>query len=104
MDAEELYKLILTNPYGSVFITDKEGTITFVNIAAEKLLGRTLKNLVGCNVKDFLSSGYYDNSTVLECIRKKTVVVGTLRTQAGTEIMAVSSPIMDEHGEIGSVK
>lgn len=100
MKPSYIYKMILKNPYGSVFVTDKDGTVIFVNAAAEKLLGRSLKNLVGLNVKKLLDEGFYDRSTILECISTKSVFIGTLKAQSGRNIMAVSSPILDENGDI----
>lgn len=100
MNTNEVYRFILNNPYGSIFITDSKGTIAFVNLGAEKLLGKKKNELIGTNVQKLLQEGFYDKSTVLECISKKQLVVGQLKAVHGKRFMAVSIPIINKEGKI----
>lgn len=40
MNIRDIFKIILNNPYGSIFITDAKGDVVFVNLGAENLLGK----------------------------------------------------------------
>lgn len=71
MNIRDIFKIILNNPYGSIFITDAKGDVVFVNLGAENLLGKKRRDLLGANVRTLLQEDFYNQSTVLECISHK---------------------------------
>ncbi len=84
----------------SIFVTDGEGNILFSNETASKRLGSTSKELEGKNVRDFLEEGLYERSTVLEAIRTKKTVVGSLYKNPQQAVFSNSVPVLGPDGEV----
>ena len=100
MNIRDIFKIILNNPYGSIFITDAKGDVVFVNLGAENLLGKKRRDLLGANVRTLLQEDFYNQSTVLECISHKKIVVGQLKVFHGKHFMSVSVPILNTQGDV----
>lgn len=96
---EELIQVII-NSYDAIFVTDKFGNVLLANRSTGRLLGVDHKELVGRNVRDLVKEGIYDRSTALEAIETRSVVTGLLRSKHGTTLMATSTPLFDENGDI----
>lgn len=99
----ELLAQIFENCYDSIFVTDRTGTVVMANPAASRLLSVPHEKLIGSNVKDLVEQGLYDRSTVMEAIQSKKVVTGMIGTAGGINLMATSSPVPDEKGEVSIV-
>lgn len=61
MNIRDIFKIILNNPYGSIFITDAKGDVVFVNLGAENLLGKKRRDLLGANVRTLLQETFIIN-------------------------------------------
>jgi len=94
---------VIINSYDALFVTDKFGNVLLANPASGKLLGVTTEELVGSNVKDLVKKGIYDRSTTWEAIETRSVVTGLIVSWHGVNVMATSTPLMDQNGEITMV-
>lgn len=84
----------------SIFITDGEGNILFANKKASQRLNIPVERLEGRNVRDLMEEGAYVNSTVLEAIRTKKPVVGSLGGNSEHVTYSNSVPILDANGDV----
>ena len=109
VDKELARKLnaIVESSYDGLYICDKRGMVTRVNTAWERICGFSREEIVGRTAYDLVASGYYSKSAATEAIRtKKTCTVMlemTAGPKKGQKIMATSTPIFDEQGEIEQV-
>ena len=87
----------------SIFVTDGDGNIVFANKLAAQRLGTTIDQLEGRNVRDLMADGLYENSTVLEAIRTKQTVVGSLGGNRDMVTYSNSVPIFDTDGNVEMV-
>ncbi len=94
---------VIINSYDALFVTDKFGNVLLANPASGRLLGVTTEELVGSNVRDLVKKGVYDRSTTWEAIETRSVVTGLIVSWHGVNVMATSTPLMDENGEITMV-
>jgi PAS domain S-box len=102
-DDNYLLNKIIFNAYDSIFVTDAEGNIILANQASSKHLNLTVDELIGSNVKDLIKRGYYDHSTALEAAIRKETVTGIVKSLNGLNLMATSTPIFDEEGNVNMV-
>ncbi|MTI84243.1 MAG: AAA family ATPase [Firmicutes bacterium] len=93
-------EVVINHSYDVIFVTDGLGNVTFANTATKKLLGVSLEQLIGSNVKDLLEKGVYNWSPTLKAIKERTVVTGLLESWHGIKQMVTSTPLMDENGDI----
>lgn len=101
---EELdLKYIIDNSYDSIFITDKHGNCLLANATTGKIMGINPEELKGKNVRDLVQKGVYNWSPTLKVLETRSVVTGLLKTWQGTNILATSTPLFDENGEISMV-
>ena len=84
----------------SIFITDGEGNVVFANKLAAQRLGTTVENLEGRNVRELIEAGLYQNSTVLEAIKTKTTVLGSLGGKSDHVTYSNSVPVLDDEGNV----
>lgn len=94
---------IIDNSVDSIFVTDKNGVIILANPAASLHLNLPVDELIGSNVEDLIEQGYYNYSTALEATRLKQAVTGIVETLNGMNLIATSTPLFDENGEIKMV-
>ena len=87
----------------SIFVTDGEGNIVFANKLAAQRVGTTVDKLEGRNVRDLIAEGLYEHSTVLEAIKTKSTVVGSLGGNSDMVTYSNSVPIMDDQGNVEMV-
>ncbi len=84
----------------SIFVTDGEGKILFSNETASHRLGTTSEELEGRNIRELLEEGLYERSTVLEAIRTKETVVGSLYKNPQQAVFSNSVPVLGPDGEV----
>lgn len=87
----------------SILVSDVNGKVLIANSTAAKLIGIELSEIVGANVLDLVSAGYYHRSNAWEATQSGQVVTGFIRNRAGTEFMSTSTPILDENGNMKAV-
>lgn len=101
--AENILEAIRTHYKESVFITDGEGNIIFINEAAAKRIGGPCDYFINKNVKQLIEEGYYENSSVLQVIETKKDSVATLTYKTNNSSVSQSYPILDSDGEVAMV-
>ena len=100
INAEKLIEMI-DQCYDEIFIWDKNGKIVYVNdacyrhygIRPEKFLGKTLQE---CTINEKL----WSPSCVTRTFDGKRPMMQKQKTFLGIDIVTISVPIMDEHGEV----
>lgn len=96
----QLLKEVVRNSSDAIFVTDAKGNIILVNQASCKHMGLPPEELFGSNIKDLVKDGFYNRSTVMESMEKKETVIGVVKSANGISMMATSTPITDDHGDI----
>lgn len=94
---------IFDNSCDSIFVNDNTGTVIMVNAVALRMLGATHQQIVGIKIADLVKKGYYDRSTALEAMQRRSIVTGLVRTAKGINIMSTSTPIFDDDGNLSLV-
>lgn len=87
----------------SIFITDGEGNVIFVNEQGAANLGTDRENLMYKNVRELMSDGIYEKSTVLMAIETKQESTATINPQIENSSVSHSVPIFDDDGNITMV-
>ena len=100
MDNERLLRVLHQYFEESIFITDGEGNVIFANEKAAARLGTTTDKLEGRNVRELMKDGLYSSSTVLEAIRTKKPVTGSLGGNAKHVTFSNSVPVLDREGNV----
>ncbi len=98
--SSERLTMILDQSRDSVFVTDGEGTVLFVNPVAEGLLGFPAVELEGKNIKALLAGDYYQNSAVLKAMESGKIETETIFYRSGLAGVSTSVPVLDASGRI----
>lgn len=99
----DLLMKIADNTFGNIFVTDVNGVIIFVNENTAKAFGIPREEIVGVTAESLVEKGVISKSTSLEALKKKEVVIGSVLTKEGYQLMNFSNPIFDENGEVSLV-
>ena len=100
LTAEDILEALNTHYCESIFITDGEGKIIFVNQLGAERMGTERDKLMGRNVNDLVSEGMYEKSTTLAAIETKQDVVGTLNPDDEKSSVSHSVPVLDADGNV----
>lgn len=87
----------------SIFVTDGEGNVVFVNEVGAKRLGTTLDQIENKNVRDLVASGTYHYSTTLEAIKTQKPVFAEISRIGDDHTYSRSIPVFDENGNIALI-
>ena len=98
--AEMILEALNTYYHESIFITDGEGNIIFVNELGAERIGAPREKLMHRNVKELLEEGLYEQSTVLMAIETKKESTATLTYKTKNSSVSHSVPILDENGNV----
>ena len=98
--AEEILDVIDKYFSESVFITDGEGNIIFVNDKGAKRMKSTKEELEGRNVYDLINEGLYKQSTTKMAIETKKPFTGMLDPNLEESTASHSVPVLDENGNV----
>ncbi len=90
---------ILDNTFMSIFVTDAEGKIIFLNKDSAELLGMERSEALGLTPDELIKRGILDKSATLAAMEKKSQVIIEQKTKTGT-LFATSQPIFDQNGNI----
>lgn len=93
-------KDIVFHSFDNVFITDSSGRIVFMNDKAESMLCFCLVSPGSISIEECLNYGIYSSSTSREAMIKRKRVTGIVRTPAGLELLATSTPFFDAEGNV----
>lgn len=100
LTAEDILGALNTHYCESIFITDGEGKVIFVNELGAERMGTERDKLMNRNVKDLVSEGMYERSTTLTAIETKRDAVGTLNPDDEKSSVSHSVPVLDEKGNV----
>lgn len=100
MDAEKILEALHDHYEESIFITDGEGRLIFVNKVAAERLHTDLEFLEGKTVDELMEAGVYSQSTTKGAIRTKQPFTGALDTDPEKVTYSNSVPVLDENGEV----
>ena len=101
--AEEILEALNLYYKESIFITDGEGNVIFVNEEGARRIGAPRADLIHKNVLQLVEEGVYDNSTSITAIQTKTDAVSALTYKSKDSSISHSIPILDEDGEVEMV-
>ena len=87
----------------SIFITDGEGNVIFVNELGAKRLDSTIDKIEGHNVAELVDDGMYEKSTTMQAIKTKKEAIATLNPSKKESNVSHSIPVLDENGEVSMV-
>ena len=101
--AEEILDALNNHYKESIFITDGEGNVVFVNEEGARRLGAPREELIHKNVQQLVEEGVYDNSTSLTAIETKSEAVSALTYKSKNSSISHSIPILDSDGQVEMV-
>lgn len=95
--AEEILEAISTHYQESIFVSDGEGNVLFVNdIGAERVGAKNREEVMHKNVRQLVQDGYYENSPILQSISTKEEAFATLAYHGKNTSVSHSVPVLDE--------
>lgn len=94
---------ITDHTFGNIFVCDINGKIIFLNQKAADTFGLTKEQTLLMNTRDIVGNKLIDRSTTLESLEKKEVVIGSFKSCNGLEYFAISTPLLNENGDINFV-
>lgn len=83
-----------------VFVTDGQGKTLGVNGSCEQLYGVPAATLLGRNVQELESEGFFFPSLTPVVVQTKKAVTVVQETKTGRRIMASANPVFDRSGNI----
>jgi PAS domain S-box-containing protein len=92
---------IFQDSYDGISIVNKNGTVTRLNKAFERLTGLKIKNVLGVNLYKIKKEGrYFDPTVALKVLETGKPVTILQKYSTGKEIMAIGNPVFDENGKV----
>ncbi|MDD3653879.1 MAG: sigma 54-interacting transcriptional regulator [Desulfotomaculaceae bacterium] len=92
---------IFQDSYDGISIVNKNGLVTRVNKAFERVTGLKIEKVLGVNLHNVKKKGYYFDPTlplkVLETGKPVTILQKSFN---GKEIMAIGNPVFNDRGEV----
>ena len=101
--AEEILDALNDHYMESIFVTDGEGKVIYVNTVGAKRIGPARDKLLGRNVMDLVDEGVYDKSTTMTAIHTKDEAISALTYRAKDSSISRSVPVFDEDGNVKMV-
>ncbi len=83
-----------------IMVTDPQGNVLLSNSTTALTIDISLDQLLKSNVADLINKGYYTKSTAMEAVQKKCVVKGEIITKLNLKQQSISTPIMDDEGNV----
>lgn len=91
---------VFESSYDGLYVTDGKGMTLKVNKGFERITGISASQCIGRSMNDLVAEGIYSRSGTLMAIEKKQRVTVTLKTKTGQTVLATSTPIFDDEGNI----
>jgi len=92
---------IFQDSYDGISVVNKNGMVTRVNKAFERLTGIKIKNVLGVNLHKIKKEGnYFDPTVALKVLETGKPVTILQKFAKGKEIMAIGNPVFDETGKV----
>ena len=101
------YKIVVDNLDESIFITDKDGKVLYVNPAYENNTGVLSEEVLGRTVQDIVEEGkLFNGGATLDVLKTKKRVFRLstiLKTDPHRTGYAIGVPVFDDNGELSQV-
>jgi len=98
---------IFENSYDGFYIANREGRVTRVNSAWEKICGFPRAEILGKTAHELVGNRWYDKSAAVAALEQKktvTLLVNILEgPRKGNQVMATGTPMFDENGELAQI-
>ena len=95
---EELDKVI-QGSYDYIFMTDAKGNVKKINEAYSRITGFKHEEIVGHNIYDLFSKGYFDRAATIDVIETKKPQTFTQTLKTGKTVLVTGNPIFSEKGQ-----
>lgn len=92
------YEMILNNCYDSIFVTDGQGEVIWVNASSERITG-SYGQAFGKNVNELESKIFFPSATNMVLKQRKTRTV-LQEVASGAKVVVTSNPVFDDSGNI----
>ena len=99
---EELDKVI-QGSYDYIFMTDAKGNVKKINDAYTRITGFKYEEIVGHNIYDLFSRGYFDRAATIDVIETKKPQTFTQTLKTGKTVLVTGNPIFSEKGQFMGV-
>lgn len=86
--------------HDGVYITDNRGNTLFINDAYTRMSGLKKEEVIGNNLGDLISRGFFLESASLKVIERDEPVTIVDKFRNGKRCLITSSPVHDENGKI----
>ena len=100
---KNVYKTIVEALGQEIFVCDGTGKVLFANPASIEVNELDMDNILGRNVRDLVSDGYFSESSTLKVLKERKPVSILQTLKGGKRIIANGVPIFDKNGEITMV-
>ena len=97
------FESIFNSSFDGLTLLNANGVMMRVNGAYERLTGIKGVEVVGKNMRDLISQGYYDQSVALKVIEKKERVTINQVIKGNRVILVTGTPVFDGEGNLDSV-
>lgn len=91
---------VFDSSYDGLYVTDGKGITLKVNKGFERITEISASQCIGRSMHDLVAEGVYSRSGTLMAIEKRQSVTITLKTNTGQTVLATSTPIFDDEGNI----
>jgi PAS domain S-box-containing protein len=95
---EELEKVI-QGSYDYIFVTDAKGNVEKINDAYTRITGYKRKEIIGKNIYDLVSEGYFDRAVTIDVIETRKTHTLTQTLKSGKTVLVTGNPLFSEAGE-----
>jgi PAS domain S-box-containing protein len=95
---EELEKVI-QGSYDYIFVTDAKGNVEKINDAYTRITGYKRKEIIGKNIYDLVSQGYFDRAVTIDVIETRKTHTLTQTLKSGKTVLVTGNPLFSEGGE-----
>ncbi len=89
--------------HDAICISDKSGTVIFINEPHTRLTGIKPEEIVGYHVNETVRLGLYDTVLNPEVVRTRQPVVKVQHVRSGKTLVLEGTPVFDENGEVSLV-
>ena len=94
---------IIDSSFDGLWICDHEGKVIRINKASERINQVKAVEVVGKNMRELITEGFFDKSVTLEVLRRKTAVTMIQQIKGDKRILVTGNPIFNYKGEIAFV-
>ncbi len=97
---ELIFEAIMTHSRDGLFVVDNTGLVVMVNRATEDMFGFNKTEVLGRNVEDLVSEGFYEPSVSVMVIEEKKPMSVIQTTRYKKQVLSTGIPIFDDNGEV----